>query len=158
MLLIAKMFMKFKDSERKKIKITLRQYYFFALWLPVIFSPIFLAYFVRDIKTNFFALATFGIIQYVVFALWSLFKYQGATAEELKKFSLSAPFSFVPFYAAGFILTYVLVNIDIPRLDVFAMALVLSLICVPVGKFYVLIANIIAKILEKIGFIEREFM
>jgi hypothetical protein len=148
---------KSKNNDRKKITITLRQYYYFALWLPVVFPPFLLVYSLHDIKTSNFSGAfsggLFGVIQYVVFALWNLFKYREAPLGELRGFSFKAPFSFIPFYAVGFVLINMIANIAIPDFDVILVVLSLSLLCVPIGYFYVLLSYIIERILEKIGFI-----
>ena len=154
--------MKEEKINRKKVKISLRQYYYFALWLPVIFPSFsfLLIYHIPDIQTVDFLFygVLFGIVQYVVFALWTVFKYRGAVIRELKQFSYTAPFSFIPFYAAGFLLVSVFTHGGIPSIDSIFITLVFSLICIPVGYFYIVLAYIIELIMEKIGFIEEEFI
>jgi hypothetical protein len=151
---------KSKKNNRKRVTITLRQYYYVALWLPIIFPPFLLIYSLHDIGISSshksFSAGLFGIIQYIIFALWNIFKYRDAVAWELKQFAFKAPFYFIPFYAIGFIVIYMIMNIDIPRYDVILVAMSLSLLCVPVGYLYVFLSYIIELILEKIGFIKED--
>lgn len=141
-----------KKDSRKKNTILRRQYYYFALWLPVIFPP-FLFFSSSQIIFN---LTVFGTIQYVVFALFYIFKYRGATTRELKRFAVTAPLTFIPFYVSGFLLLYMAFNAEIPSFDVFMITLVFSLLCIPFGYCYVLLSYIIEVILEKLGIIEDE--
>ncbi len=149
-------------KDKKKIKLSLRQYYILALFLPIILSPLLFVYPLYnsgDAKFSIgFYLLIFGMAQYVVFALWSIFKYRRATAKELKDFSFKAPISFIPFYASGFIVGNIISTISLPSFDSILILLVLSLLCVPIGYFYVALAHIIGRILKKIGFIEEEYL
>lgn len=148
--------MKKPDIETRKRKtISSRQYYYFALWLPVFFPPFLLFKPWHEMQLNLFNLVVFGIIQYVIFALWSMFKYRGATIGELKRFPVTAPLLFVPFYAAGFILIYIYNYL--PRFDVLMMVLVLSLISIPVGYVYVFLFHVVEIMLKKSGVIQDDF-
>ncbi len=158
--------MKYKEKlngpKREKTTISLRQYYFLALWLPIVIPPFLFVYPLHNTTRSQFSFlfygVIFGMIQYVVFVLWSLFKYRVATTKELKAFSFKAPISFIPFYAVGFILANMISNIAPPGLDSLLIILVLSLLCIPIGYFYVALAHIIGRLLEKIGFIEEEYL
>ncbi|MEQ1705931.1 MAG: hypothetical protein ABL867_08195 [Rickettsiales bacterium] len=150
-----------KLGKAKRITISLRQYYYLALLFPLVFPP-FLFFPLPETNKEgmpiLFYLVVFGIIQYVIFMVWSLFKYRGAVAKELQEFSYLAPFYFIPFYAVGFILGIMLSNISPPGIDMFLMMLVTCLLSIPVGYCYVTLAHIIGRILEKIGFIEKEYL
>lgn len=148
-------------NKPKRTTISLRQYYYLAMLLPLAFPP-FLFFPLPAANDEgmpiLFYLVVFGVIQYAVFMVWSLFKYRGAVAKELKDFSLMAPFYFVPFYAVGFILGSMLQSISPPGFESILMLLVPTLISIPIGYCYVTLAHLIGRILEKIGFIEKEYL
>ena len=157
--------MKYKEkikSDKKRITIRLRQYYFLALFLPVVLPPFLFVYPLHNNSGNelpiLFYAVIFGMIQYIVFALWSLFKYRGATPSELRAFSFKAPIAFIPFYAVGFILANIISSFELPSFDSMLILLVLSLLCIPIGYFYVALAHLLGRILEKTGFIEQEYL
>ncbi len=146
---------------------TLMQFYQFALWLPIILPLVLWGsghYPVdRKFANNtpfpiFFNLITFGIIQYFVFALWMLYKYRGASSLLIRQISFAAPMSFAPFYVIGFLLAYMLSSFTMIGIDTVLISLVLGLISIPVGYFYVLAVRLLEWILIKTGFIQREFL
>ncbi len=145
----------------KKKTLTLRQYYHLALLLPLAFPPFLFFPLPETSKEGMpiiFYLFVFGVIQYVVFLFWVLFKYRGAVAKELKDFSLVAPLYFVPFYAVGFVLGNMLASISPPSFESVLMVLVPALVSIPIGYCYVTAAHLIGRILEKIGFIRKEYL
>jgi hypothetical protein len=145
----------------KKTTISLRQYYYLALLLPLALPP-FLFFPLPDTNGEkssiLFYLVVFGVLQYAIFMVWSMFKYRGAVAKELKDFSMVAPFYFVPFYAVGFILGNMLENIAPPSFESFLMLLVPTLFSIPIAYCYVILAHLIGRVLEKIGFIRKEYL
>lgn len=148
-------------ANKKKPVLSLRQFYYLAMLLPLVFPP-FLFFPLPEAngarRSLLFYLVVFGILQYAVFMVWSMFKYRGAVAKELKDFSMLAPLYFVPFYAVGFMLGNMLQNIAPPGFDSFLMLLVPTLVSIPVGYCYVTLAHLIGRILEKIGFIRKEYL
>ncbi len=150
---------KYQRINKNKTTITLMQYYNFALWLPVIL-PLFL--WSSGISPAngkwFFNLVTFGVLQYIAFAGWTIYKYFGASSLQLKKISFSAPISFPPFYAVGFILAYMVSDFTLPGIDTVMVAVSLSLLAIPVGYCYVVMVHLSAWLLQEIGVIRREFV
>ncbi len=156
-----------KNIFPKNYTISLMQFYYVALWLPVII-PLFLwglgiypvdRKFMGNTKFPVFLyLVLFGVLQYIVFALWTLYKYRGVNTLMLGKISFTTPISFAPFYGIGFILAHMMANFLLPSVDLIAMALVLSLLSIPVGYFYVVMVKILEWFLQKIGFIRKEYL
>ena len=162
---------------------SLRQYYFFALWLPIIVPAIFyiIPIIIPDISyiENWkmiendvsslppFILYSFlsafcGGVQYVMFAFWASFHYRNATARELSKFSLKAPFLFTPICWMGvfiFSINYIFFIKDRNTFDIFfdssQFALLISLFSIPIGYFYVALAHGLGFILNKLGVIKE---
>lgn len=158
---------KYRSIRKDNFTFTLMQFYHFALWLPVILPVVMWSFsyypvdrkFVHDTPFPiFFNLIIFGVVQYTVFALWTLYKYRGATTLILRQISFTMPMSFAPFYAIGFLLAYMLSGFTIIGIDTILIALVFGLLSIPVGYFYVLTVRILEWILTKTGFIKREFL
>jgi hypothetical protein len=147
--------------------ISLRQYYYIALWLPLIVPFLMwgLTYNIHDkdffIRTPFFlffSAVKYSWLQYVVFASWTMYKYKKALTRELKKFSLEAPIAFIPYFAIGFLLQDMVLHLHIPSIDSLFFTLILSLVCLPFGYFYVALSYSLQWVLEKTGFIKRELI
>ncbi|MEZ5690698.1 MAG: hypothetical protein R3D71_03405 [Rickettsiales bacterium] len=145
--------------------LSLRQYYHLAIWLPIVVPLLLWAIGMRPVNqelfqtgnsSTFFYLVVFGVIQYFIFACWSIFKYRGASALELKKVAFAAPIAFVPYYAFGFLIIYTIANFDLPGFPVFLVVILLSVVCLPVGYLYVGLSKIIQMILERTGVINQE--
>lgn len=158
---------KYRSISKFDITFTLMQFYHFALWLPVILPVVMWSFGHYPVDRRFahntpfpifFNLITFGVIQYIVFAFWMLYKHRGASSLLLRQISFAAPMSFAPFYVIGFLLAYMLSSFTIIGIDTVLIALVLGLISIPVGYFYVLAVRVLEWILIKTGFIKREFL
>ncbi len=153
---------KYKQRDKDRITISLLQYYYVIFWMPVFLPPFIFVYSIA--KPHFTTLSplfygvVFGTIQYIPFALWNIFKFRNAVTRDLYEFSYKAPIAFVPFYAAGFMIAHMYSSISLPSIDSILILLVFSLLSIPVGYFYVALAHLIARFLEKIGFIEQEFL
>lgn len=151
-------------NKNKRFQISLKQYYFFAIWLPVILPPFLWVYPLRNMFTggSQFSLAfygaVFGIVQYIPFALWNIFKFWYSDPREMKQFTATAPFSFVPFYAAGLLVIYTLSNMQLPSIDTFLVTIILSLASILFAYFYIILSAIIEFFLKKTGFIREEFI
>lgn len=83
-------------------QISLRSYYLFALWLPLIVPAIFWVIdlygnpgIVRAIFFFLYASVLFGEIQYLIFVLLITYKYFNKNFIELKKFILKTPVYFM---------------------------------------------------------------
>ncbi len=83
-------------------QISLRNYYLFALWLPIIVPAIFWVIdlygnpgIVRAIFFFLYASVLFGGIQYLIFVLLITYKFFNKNFIELKKFILKTPVYFM---------------------------------------------------------------
>jgi len=153
---------KYRDRDKDRITISLMQYYYIAFWMPIFLPPFIFVYSIArphfTTLSPLFYSVVFGTAQYVPFALWNIFKFRNAVTRDLYEFSFKAPIAFVPFYATGFLLAHMYSSITLPSIDSILILLVFSLLSVPVGYFYVALAHLIARFLQKIGFIEQEFL
>lgn len=150
---------KYQPINKKKTTITLMQYYNFALWSPAFLPILLLASGALSASGGwFFYLVALGVPQYVAFALWTIYKYFGATSLHIKKISFAAPISFPPFYAAGFVLAYMISDFTLPGIDTVMVAISLGLLSIPVGYFYVVVIHSLAWLLQEIGVIRKEFV
>lgn len=158
---------KYRSIRKDSFTFSLMQFYHFALWLPVILPVVMWSFghypvdrkFINNTPFPVFAnLIIFGVVQYTVFALWTLYKYRGASSLLLRQISFTIPMSFAPFYAIGFLLAYMLSSFTMIGIDTVLIALVLGLISIPVGYCYVISVRILEWVLIKTGFINREFL
>ena len=140
--------------------VSLRQYYVFALWLPLIIPAIFLVAPIipQELRLAVFMVALVFGVQYVMFAIWASCRHRNSTAEELAKFGRKAPLLFVPFCMIWFVayifyeqhyMQHLYQGHDIPNI------LSLSFFAIPIGYFYVGLAHILTFILKKLKVIKK---
>ena len=141
--------------------ISLRQYYFFAIWLPII-VPVVLLYRVyplgEETEIDYFSMmfvsaVPFYGVQYLVFLAWIIYKHRKATTNTLREFSLIAPFYFLPFELASIIFAMLLSYIGN---DLYDFMFIITICIIVFGYFYVGIAHALGFILTKIGFIKPD--
>lgn len=149
-------------------QISLRDYYFNALRLPlVIHSALFVILLIiswndKPIHYNpildiLLKPIVLGIPQYIIFLSWIRSRYRNATVKELKKTILKSPFLFSPIYLAGFIIAAVigmLLTNDF-RLPPLFFILIILLYVIIIGYFYVALAHVIGFILKKLNMIKE---
>lgn len=145
--------------------ITLRQYYFFAIWLPIIVPLVLLNVLGVDYKSQLIILGFYGVVPYIIFTIWAILKYRSSPTEELREFGMVAPLQFGVAYIVQVILVIACTAIYYTNLSndyiymffwLIFMTAVVMFIVIPTAYFYVAIANGLAFILQKIGFIKPE--
>ena len=150
--------------------ITLRQYYFFAILLPIIVPaiPWSLAYLnIEFVNSNLVAfvvhiimISTFVYVpQYIFFLVWAFLKYRKESNENIRRFSFKAPLYFLLFEVLGLLLVMIYNISEVTATDVTEASGILvffASLAIVFGYSYVALAHSLAFILQKIGFIKPE--
>ncbi len=142
-------------------QIPLRNYYLFALWLPLIVPAIIFIIYRHDTNTGiatnilpifFYASVIFGGVQYLGFILWATYRYHKSSAEELEEFFYKAPVQFIPICASGILIFFIVVDLlkyhSLTSL-VFSIssnivpAIMISALAVPYGYFYIALTHVL---------------
>lgn len=152
-------------------QISLKNYYLFALWLPLIIPAI--IYITDPHEANrgigdnilpalFYASAIVGGAQYLVFALWTSYRYHKSSADELEDFFYKAPVQFVPICAAGVLLFFIIgdLNSSHPSFpyglgNILIGSFIISLPAIPYGYFYVFLTIVLKSLLTGLDIVKE---
>lgn len=144
--------------------VSFRQYYFFAIWLPIVLPLVIMNFLGVEYKSQFDFLYLYGVFPYILFGLFVIYKHNNSEAEKLGKFSSVAPLYFLLFYFVFFTLSPLFHSKSYTEIISFIEGIrsmfLLSIYTFPfvifVGYFYVGLVYALYFILRDIGFIKLD--